>query len=230
MKPESRIAKFAAEAAATFVLVFCGTGAITANEASSGAVTHVGISLVFGFSVLAMIYSVGHISGAHMNPAVSLAFAACRRLPFSELPGYWLAQLTGGLAASAAVNAIFPNSLTLGATQPSDGLAQSFLLELILTGILMFVIMGVAHDERAESEMAGIAIGGTVALAALLGGPISGASMNPVRSAAPAIVSGNLNGIWIYLLAPTIGALAGGWGYQLVSCRNTPENGNDRCC
>lgn len=204
-------AKFAAEAAGTFALVFCGTAAIAANEASNGAVTSVGISLVFGLVVLAMIYSIGHVSGAHMNPAVSLAFTTVGRLSPAELPAYWIAQASGGVLASLLVRTLFPQSAAIGATRPSGSAFQSFLLELVLTLILMFVIMSVAHDERAEGEMAGIAIGGTVALEALLGGPISGASMNPIRSLAPALVSRNLADLWIYLTAPTLGAVAGAW-------------------
>jgi aquaporin Z len=209
MKFGSKFDKYAAEAVATFGLVFCGTGAIVVNEISGGTVTHVGVSLVFGLIVLAMIYAVGPVSGAHMNPAVSLAFASIRRLSLSELLLYWMAQTIGALGASLLVKFIFPSSETLGATVPRGSALQSFVLEMILTFLLMFIIMGVAHDERAEGEMAGIAIGGTVALEALLGGPISGASMNPIRSLAPAIVAGHLKDIWIYLFAPTLGALAG---------------------
>lgn len=211
-----RLGKYSAEAFATFALVFLGTGAIAANEASGGAVTHVGISIIFGLSVMAMIYSVGHVSGAHMNPAVSLVFTLIGRVPSRELPFYWIAQGAGAVLASAMVKIIFPLSSTLGMTRPSGPAPQSFLLEFVLTMILMFVILGVAHDERAEGEMAGIAIGGTVGLEALLGGPISGASMNPVRSLAPALMSGHWEDLWIYLTAPTLGALVGALIYRIV--------------
>lgn len=230
MKPGPRIAKFAAEAVATFALVFCGTGAIAANEVSSGAVTHIGISLVFGLIVLAMIYSVGHISGAHMNPAVSLAFAAVKRFSVSDLPFYWMAQTIGAFTASFTVQLIFPLSKTMGATLPSGSSSQSFVLEFILTLLLMFVIMGVAHDERAEGEMAGIAIGATVTLEALFGGPISGASMNPIRSIAPAIVSGHMSGLWIYVTAPTLGALMGAMIYVAVRCASADAQSKSGCC
>jgi len=220
MQLKENLGKYAAEAIATFTLVFCGTGAIAANEISGGAVTHVGVSLVFGLVILAMIYSVGHISGAHMNPAVSLAFTSVGRLSARELPLYWTAQVLGGLTASGMVRIIFPTSTTLGRTTPAGSSAQSFILEFVLTLILMFVIMGVAHDERAEGEMAGIAIGSTVTLEALLGGPISGASMNPIRSIAPAIVSNHLGSLWIYLIAPTLGALAGATLYRAVRCKS----------
>lgn len=230
MKPSPRIAKFAAEAIATFALVFCGTSAIVANEISGGAVTHVGVSLVFGLIVLAMIYSVGHISGAHMNPAVSLAFATLKRFPVAELPLYFLAQAIGAISASLLVKAIFPASRSLGATLPSGTLPQSFWLEFVLTFLLMFVIIGVAHDERAEGAMAGIAIGGTVTLEALFGGPISGASMNPIRSIAPALVSGHLAGVWLYLVAPTFGAVAGAMVHRLVRCDLDNQSTKIGCC
>ncbi|MBV9080721.1 MAG: aquaporin [Elusimicrobia bacterium] len=222
--------KYVAEAVATFALVFCGTAAIAANEASRGAVTPVGISLVFGLVVLAMIYSVGHVSGAHMNPAVSLAFATVRRLPARELPFYWTAQAAGAFLASAVVRLVFPASRSLGMTLPSGPAAQSFVLELVMTLLLMFVIMGVAQDERAEGEMAGIAIGSTIALEALLGGPISGASMNPIRSLAPAVVAGNLRSVWIYLTAPSIGAVAGAFLHNAVRCGRAPSPAKAGCC
>ncbi len=210
------LGKYTAEAAATFALVFCGTSAIAANEVTNGAVSHVGISLVFGLVVLAMIYAVGHVSGAHMNPAVSLAFVSVGRLPIRELPLYWISQTLGAIAASVLVKIIFPASISMGMTLPSGSSTQSFILEIVLTLILMFVIMGVAHDERAEGEMAGIAIGGTVALEALFAGPISGASMNPIRSLAPAIISGRITELWIYLVAPTIGAMVGALLYRAI--------------
>lgn len=229
MKPESRLGKYTAESLATFALVFCGTGAIAVNEISGGVVTHVGVSLVFGLIVLAMIYAVGHVSGAHMNPAVSIAFAAVRRLPVKELPFYLFAQTIGALTGSFVLKLVLPSSPTLGMTIPTGSVSQSFVLESVLTLLLMFVIMGVAHDERAEGEMAGIAIGGTVALAALLGGPISGASMNPIRSIAPAIVAGNLNDLWIYVAAPVVGALTGAFLYLSTWCHRD-DAGKNGCC
>lgn len=225
-----RAGKYAAEAFATFALVFCGTGAIAANEVSGGAITHVGVSLVFGLIILAMIYAVGHVSGAHMNPAVSLAFVSVGRLPIRELLPYWMAQGLGGVMASLTVKMIFPSSQTLGMTLPSGAVTQSFMLELVLTLILMFVIMGVAHDERAEGEIAGIAIGGTVALEALLGGPISGASMNPIRSLAPAMVAGRMDSLWIYIAAPALGAVAGAFIHRAVRCHRKSDPAQHGCC
>jgi MIP family channel proteins len=208
--------KYLAEAVGTFCLVFAGTAAIAANDVSGGKVTSLGIGLVFGLIVLAMIYAIGHISGAHMNPAVTLAFMVVSKLKPQEGFIYWIAQLVGALLASCVVHAIFPTANTIGVTLPVGSWQQSFILEFVLSFLLMFVIMGVAHDERAEGMMAGVAIGATVALEAILGGPISGASMNPVRSLAPAVVSGNLHSLWIYCLAPMLGMVAGSFLYQAV--------------
>ena len=209
--------KFAAEVVGTFILVFAGTGAIVVNAATHGAVTGVGISLVFGLVVLAMIYAIGHVSGAHMNPAVTAGFLAAGRLPRGEFVFYWAAQLLGAVAASAVLRLMFPMDTTsLGLTSPAAGYAQAFVMELILTAILMFVIMGVATDDRAEGELAGIAIGATIAFEALVGGPISGASMNPARSFGPALVSGRFAGHWIYWAAPLLGSFLGARLYAFV--------------
>jgi aquaporin Z len=224
LKTKFNLGKYTAEAIATFALVFCGTAAIAVNEISGGVITHVGISLVFGLIVLAMIYAVGHISGAHMNPAVSLAFVSVRRLPLIEFFPYCASQAIGAFAASGLVKIIFPTSQTLGVTQPHGAPMQSFVLEIVLALILMFVIMGVAHDDRAEGEMAGISIGGTVALEALFAGPISGASMNPFRSLGPAMVTGNLNNIWIYLIGPPIGTCLGAFLYRLLQFNSVQED------
>ncbi len=221
MKPSNSGKKYAAEAVSTFCLVFCGTGAIAVNEITGGMLSHVGVSLVFGLIVLAMIYAVGHISGAHMNPAVTLAFASVGRMTRRDVVLYLCSQLVGALLASAMVAAVFKGNRTLGVTFPAGFWGQSFALEFILTFMLMFVIMGVAHNERAEGLMAGVAIGATVALEALIGGPISGASMNPVRSLAPALISGNLNGAWIYVAAPILGAVLGALVYKkFISINN----------
>jgi aquaporin NIP len=195
-----------AEALGTFCLVFAGTGAIVIDQVSGGAVTHVGISLTFGLVVMIMIYAVGEISGAHLNPAVSLGFTLARRFPIRELPGYWIAQIAGALCASLFLRALFRASPTLGETLPAGPVWVSFALELVLTFMLMFVILSVSSGPREKGLIAAIAVGGTIAMEALFAGPICGASMNPARSLAPAVVSGHLQFLWIYLLAPVLGA------------------------
>ncbi|QEH37161.1 Aquaporin Z 2 [Aquisphaera giovannonii] len=199
--------KSIAELVATFILVFAGTGAIVVNQEQGGAVTHVGISLVFGLVVLAMIYAVGDISGAHINPAVSIAFAASGRFPARALPPYLLCQVAGALAASLLLRGLFPSNDTLGATLPAGAVWQSFVFELVLTFILMFVVLRVSSGAKEKGITAGIAVGAVIALEALFGGPVCGASMNPARSLAPAVVSGHTEHLWAYLAAPTLGAL-----------------------
>lgn len=209
--------KFLAEAIGTFCLVFAGTGAIVVNEVSGGRVTHLGISLVFGLIVLAMIYTIGHVSGAHMNPAVTIAFHSAGRHPTSEIGPYLAAQLLGAIAASAALRQLFGGQVAgLGATLPGGTALQSFLLELIMSFMLMFTIMGVATDDRAEGTMAGIAIGAVVALEAAFGGPISGASMNPARSFGPAVLTGKFAHHWIYWAAPILGMVLGAKAYRII--------------
>ena len=195
--------RYFAEALGTFCIVFAGTGAVTVNQVTGGQVTGLGIGLVFGLVVLAMIYTIGHISGAHLNPAVTLAFFSVGQHPAKEIAPYVISQLIGAVIASVTLRFIFFGHPTnLGATLPAGSLSQSFALEFVLTLMLMFVIMGVAHDDRAEGLMAGVAIGSTIALEAIFGGPISGASMKPARSFAPALVSGNFQCHWIYWAAP----------------------------
>jgi aquaporin NIP len=204
-----------AEAIGTFVLVFAGAGAIVV-DAQTNALGHLGVALAFGLAIMVMIYAVGHVSGAHFNPAVSLAFALTRHFPWRRVATYWTAQLAGALAAAAMVRALIGREASVGATLPSSSAGKVFAVEILLTFFLMFVITAVATDTRAVGEAAAIAIGGTVALDALFGGPISGASMNPARSIGPALVSGNLHGLWIYILAPLAGAAIGAFAYQLV--------------
>ena len=214
--------KLAAEFIGTFALVFAGTGAIVINEASGGALTHVGIALTFGLIVLAMIYTVGDISGAHLNPAVSLGFLVARRFPVREVIPYIASQCAGALAASGLLHFLFPQNETLGATTPSGPAMQSFVLELILTAILMFVILGVSTGAAEKGITAGIVVGAVIGLEAMFAGPICGASMNPARSLAPAMISGRLQHLWIYLSAPVIGACIG-----VFACRCVRESG---CC
>jgi MIP family channel proteins len=210
-----------AEAIGTFALVFAGCGA-TMVDAKTQALGHVGVAFSFGLVIMAMIYAVGHISGAHFNPAVTFAFALSRHFPWPRAIGYWAAQLLGAIAAAAVLRGSLGNVAHTGATLPSGSQGQSFLWELVLTFFLMFVIMAVATDTRAVGEAAAIAIGGTVGLDAMFGGPISGASMNPARSIGPGLVGGDLHGLWLYILAPLAGATLAALLYQFIRGEPTP--------
>jgi aquaporin Z len=198
--------KLIAEGLGTFFLVFAGTGAIVVDQTTGGTVTHVGVAITFGLVVMAMIYAFGDISGAHLNPAVTLGFALGRRFGSRGVPGYLLAQVAGALAASGLLRLLFPANETLGATVPAGPAWQSFVLETVLTFMLMLVILSVSSGPRETGIRAGIAVGGVVGLEAMFAGPISGASMNPARSLAPAVVSGHLAELWLYLVAPVVGA------------------------
>ena len=204
-----------AEAVGTFALVFAGCGAIMVDQ-KTHQLGHVGVAITFGLVIMFGIYSVGHISGAHFNPSVTFAFAVSRHFPWRRAVGYWGAQLLGALVAAALLRGSLGNRADVGATLPSGSQGQAFLWELILTFFLMFVIMAVATDTRAVGEAAAIAIGGTVGLDAMFGGPITGASMNPARSIGPALVSGDLHVLWLYILAPIAGASLAALTYQFV--------------
>jgi len=216
------VKRLAAEFIGTFALVFAGTGAIVIDETTGGAVTHVGVALTFGLIVLAMIYTVGDISGAHLNPAVSLGFFAARRFPLRQVIPYIASQSIGALAASGVLRLLFPQNETLGTTVPAGSATQSFVLELILTATLMFVILGVSTGAAEKGITAGIVVGAVVGLEAMFAGPICGASMNPARSLGPALVSGHFQHLWIYLLAPV-----GGGCLAVLGCRCVRESG---CC
>jgi aquaporin Z len=199
--------KYLAELIGTFCLVFCGTGAIIINQETGGAVTHVGIAITFGLIVTAMIYSLGSISGAHLNPAVTIAFWVAKEFAAKEVLPYIFSQLLGAMLASGLLHFLFPSNQLLGATIPAGSDMQSFILELILTFILMFVILQVAKGNKKQAPFAGLIIGFVVLLEAMFAGSICGASMNPVRSIAPAIVYGPLEHLWVYILAPVTGAI-----------------------
>ena len=206
----------------TFAMIFCGTGAMTINEVTGGDVTHVGIGITWGLIVMAMIYAFGEISGAHFNPAVSIAFAYAKKFSWKEVPKYIFFQVAGAFAASLLLMWLFPKSELLGATIPSVDVWRAFVLELILTFFLMVVIINVSTGSKEIGMMAGISIGSVVLLEALFAGPITNASMNPARSLAPNIVSGNIKGLWLYILAPIIGALL-----AVVSCKFVKH---ENCC
>jgi aquaporin NIP len=205
----------AAEAIGTFALVFAGAGAVMVNT-KTHALGHAGVAIAFGLVIMVMIYAVGHVSGAHFNGAVTFAFALTRHFPWRSAVGYWGAQLAGAIAAAALLRVSLGNIAHVGATLPAGSQAQSFLWEAVLSAFLMFVVLAVATDTRAVGEAAAIAIGGTIALDAMVGGPISGASMNPMRSFGPALVSGDFHALWLYILAPVIGTSIGGLAYQFV--------------
>lgn len=196
-----------AEFIGTFCLVFAGTGAIVIDGVSQGAITHAGVALTFGLVVLAMIYAVGDVSGAHLNPAVTVAFAAAGRFEWRRVPTFAVSQLAGALLASGVLRLLFPTHANLGATLPAGTPLQSLVLEAILTAMLMFVILSVSTGAKEKGITAGIAVGAVIALEAMFAGPICGASMNPARSIAPAFVSGHLEHLWIYLVGPMLGAL-----------------------
>ncbi len=198
----------------TFILVFVGTGAVVMNDVSGGAITHVGIAICFGLVVMAMIHTLGEISGAHINPAVTVAFWLANRFEGREVLPYVASQIAGGLAASTVLLLMFPEHLTLGATLPAGTDLQSFVLEIILTFILMFVIITVSVGSKEQGLLAGITIGAVVGFEAMFAGPISGASMNPARSIGPALMSGQLQSLWLYIVAPMLGA-----ALAITTCR-----------
>ena len=202
---------------AALALVFAGCGAIVTDAEYGGALGTVGIGIVFGLVIMAMVYATGHLSGAHINPAVTVAFVVSRHFPRREAAAYITAQIAGAIAGALLLLAVWPSEPAgLGTTVPSVGALSAVVYEFVLTAILMFVIMAVATDSRAAGTAAAIAIGGAVGLDAIFGGPVTGASMNPARSIGPALVTGDLGDLWIYLLGPVLGAIAGAGAYQLV--------------
>jgi MIP family channel proteins len=204
-----------AEFIATFAMMFTGTGAIVVNQITQGAITHLGISFVFGGVVAALIYALGHISGAQMNPAVTLALWRFDLMRAEQVGPYILAQISGAIAASTILRVAFGTVANLGATLPRDeNCSQAFILEVVLTFILMLVILGAAVDQAAPKGFAGLAIGLTVGLEAACMGPITGASMNPARSFAPALVTGLWQHQWVYWIAPIMGAQMAVWVYR----------------
>lgn len=206
--------RFAAECLGTFCLVFVGTGAIVVNDVSGGAVTQSGIALTFGLLVTILICALDGVSGAHLNPAVTLGFCLARRFPLRALPLYWTAQVCGACCASLSLRPFFPAHATLGQTAPTVPLAQAFAVETTLTALLMFVILCVPGAQGRFK--AGLAVGSVIVLLALLAGPLTGASMNPARSFAPALIAGNLEHVWIYLAAPPVGAALAVCGFRLT--------------
>jgi aquaporin NIP len=214
--------KYLAEFFGTYGMLFSGTGAIIINNISGGAITHPGIAITFGLIVMCMIYTYGEISGAHFNPAVTIAFWVAKRLPGKEVLPYIISQFSGAILASLTLKFLFIDQLSYGETSPKGSDIQSFILEIILTFFLMTVILNVSTGAKEKGITAGIAIGGIVALSAMFAGPISGASMNPARSLAPALVSFHFQSLWIYFIAPVIGSVL-----SVYACLCVQEEG---CC
>lgn len=215
--------KYISELIGTFALIFCGTGAMTVNEITGGTdLTHTGVAIVWGLIVMAMIYAFGETSGAHFNPAVTIAFAYAKKFSWKEVPKYIIAQFIGALLASFILWILFPVSEFYGATIPSIIPWRAFILELLLTFFLMLTIINVSTGSKEVGVMAGIAIGGVVLLEAMFAGPITKASMNPIRSIAPALVSGKFTDLWLYILAPILGALL-----AVISCKFVKD---ENCC
>jgi len=214
--------KYISEFIGTFSMIFCGTGAMTVNEVTGGDVTHVGIAITWGLIVMAMIYAFGETSGAHFNPAVTIAFAYAKKFSWKEVPKYIIVQVLGALTASLILWYLFPTSEHLGATIPSVDVGRAFVMELLLTFFLMVVIINVSTGSKEIGIIAGIAVGAVVLLEAMFAGPITNASMNPARSIAPAIVAGKMQHLWMYILAPILGAIL-----AVISCKMVKE---DNCC
>lgn len=218
--------RLGAEFIGTFALVTAGCGAIITDKLT-GALTHVGVAIVFGLVIMVMIAATGHISGAHFNPSVTLAFAMSRHFPWRHVPVYIVSQLLGAISGALSLFWLFGSVADLGATVPSGTYWQSFGIEVLMTAALMFVIVAVATDTRAVGELAAIAIGATVALDAMWGGPISGASMNPARSLGPALIAGVWRDQWVYVAAPVLGAAIGAFAYQAIRSPAQPNNTPD---
>ncbi len=217
-KKNIAVGRLLAEYLGCFFLVLTGCGAVIVNEIT-GVLGHLGISMVFGAVIMIMIYSYGSLSGAHFNPAVTVAFWISGRFNGKDIPGYLIAQFAGTLTAAVLLKALFPHAGTMGETLPAHTAGMAFVLELIFTFLLMTVILNVSTGHMEKGIMAGVAIGGTVFLLAVTGGPLTGASMNPARSLGPALVSGNLNALWVYLTAPVIGAALAVYPGKWTTCQ-----------
>lgn len=208
--------KYLAEIIGTFAMIFCGTGAIIVNQHTNGVITHAGVACTWGLIVAAMIYALGNVSGAHFNPAVTFGFWLSKSFPSKEILPYVTSQAIGAFVASIVLKYLFPSNETLGASLPSGSPMQSFVLEVLLTFFLMLVILQVAKGSKEQGMFAGLAIGSVVLLEAMFAGPICGASMNPIRSLAPAIVSGHTEHLWVYQTAPVLGALLAVGAWKLI--------------
>ncbi|MCC1484271.1 MIP/aquaporin family protein [Winogradskyella immobilis] len=216
--------RYIGELIGTFSMVFCGCGAMTVNEITGGSISHVGVAITWGLIVMAMIYAFGEISGAHFNPAVTVAFAFAKKFQWKDVPAYISFQVIGAFLAIILLWVLFPESSSFGHTYPAEGFApyKAFILELLLTFFLMLVIINVSTGSKEIGTMAAIAVGAIILLEAMFAGPMTKASMNPARSIAPAIISGNLQHLWLYLTAPFIGATL-----AVISCKLVKD---ENCC
>ncbi|KAL6324991.1 hypothetical protein AAG906_019899 [Vitis piasezkii] len=220
--PPGFLRKVVAEVIATYLLVFvtCGSAALSASDEQR--VSKLGASVAGGLIVTAMIYAVGHISGAHMNPAVTLAFAAVRHFPWKQVPLYAAAQLTGAIGAAFTLRELLYPIKHLGTTTPSGTEIQALVMEIVVTFSMMFITSAVATDTKAIGELAGIAVGSAVCITSILAGPVSGGSMNPARTLGPAIASADYKGIWVYAVGPVSGTLLGTWSYNFIRVTEKP--------
>ncbi len=218
----SILKKVVAEFIGTFFLIFVGCGAIIVDKKTNGSITHLGVSIVWGAAVMIIVYSIGHISGAHLNCAVTLAFATVRRFPFIHVPAYIGAQLFGSICAGFVLRLMFGEVVHMGATVPAGPDMQSFAFEIFTTYLLMFVVSAVSTDTRAIGELAGLAVGSTIGLNVIISGPISGASMNPARTIGSAVAGNTYTSIWVYLVAPVLGAILGAWSYDMIRLNDKP--------
>ncbi len=213
-----------AEAVGTFILVFIGCGAILVNESSGGVLGLDGIAMTFGLTVMTIIFAIGHVSGAHINPAVTLALLMIRRISINKAICYCFAQSIGAILAAIALKYTVATGTNLGGTFPSGTLSQSFLIEVFMTAFLMFMVVGLTTDPRASSTLGALAIGGVITVNIMVGGPISGASMNPARSLGPALISGQLEHMWLYILAPLVGSMLGAGLYYMIGARKGAQS------
>ncbi|GFQ04058.1 aquaporin nip2-1 [Phtheirospermum japonicum] len=220
--PPDFLKKVIAEIIATYLLVFvtCGSAALSASDEHK--VARLGASVAGGLIVTVMIYAVGHISGAHMNPAVTLAFAAVRHFPWIQVPFYAAAQLTGGTIAGFTLRVLLHPIKHVGTTSPSGTDIQALVMEIVVTFSMMFITSAVATDTKAIGELAGIAVGSAVCITSILAGPISGGSMNPARTIGPAIASNYYKGVWVYVVGPICGTLLGAWSYNIIRVSDKP--------
>lgn len=215
--------KVFAEVIGTFLLVFVGSGSAGLSAIDASKVSKLGASLAGGLIVTVMIYSIGHISGAHMNPAVSLAFAAVRHFPWPQVPFYIAAQLTGAISASYTLRELFQPSKEIGATSPAGSHIQALIMEMVSTFTMVFISMAVATDTNATGQLSGVAVGSSVCIASIVAGPISGGSMNPARTLGPAIATSSYKGLWVYFVGPITGAVLAAWSYNVI--RDTEHPG-----